>query len=381
MIIIAKSTLFPSLQNITFAEKDPDTITKELINYYEQSSGRTLARADPVRLFIDAIILAIVQQRSIIDHAAKQNLLAYAEGEYLDHLGALLGVSRLEAAHSACTIRFTLGHYYSYDAVFPEGTRLSAGALTFATTSSLTIKAGTLTGTVEALCTTAGTSGNGLIPGQVRQFVDVPAFDVKAENITETNGGSDVESDEAFRERIQIAPESFSVAGPAKAYEYHARSANPDIIGVAVVGPPDTQPGNVNIYPLMTGGTLPSDEVLDEVLAACNAQDVRPDTDYVHVLKPEAVNYDLDVTFWVDEQDSSRAMLIRDSCVEAVDGWILWQRSALGRDINPSELTHRLVDAGAKRCEVRSPVFRVLKDWQVGMCVDKSVIYGGLERA
>ena len=137
----------------------------------------------------------------------------------------------------------------------------------------------------------------------------------------------------------------------------------------------------MNIYPLMTGGTLPSDEVLDEVLAACSAQDVRPDTDYVHVLRPEAVSYDLDVTFWVDEQDSSRAMLIRDSCVEAVDGWILWQRSALGRDINPSELTHRLVDAGAKRCEVRSPVFRVLKDWQVGMCGNKSVIYGGLERA
>ena len=375
-----KSSLFPLLNDITFAEKDPDTLTKEIISLYEQSAGRTLARADPVRLFIDAIILAVVQQRNIIDYAAKMNLLTYAEGEYLDHLGALLGVSRLQAAHSITTIRFTLGHAYTYDVVIPEGTKLAAGTLTFATTESLTIPAGSLTGEVEAQCSTAGTIGNGLVAGQITKFVSVLNFDVKAENISTTNSGSDIESDEAFRERIQIAPESFSVAGPVKAYEYHARSANPDIIGVAVVGPPDTQPGNVNIYPLMTGGTLPSDEVLGQVLEACNAENVRPDTDYVHVLRPSVVNYILDVKFWIDEANSSAAMLIRNNCVDAVNEWVTWQRSALGRDINPSELVKRVMNAGAKRCEVSRPTFTVLKDWEVAICSSESINYGGLER-
>ncbi|MBQ2616631.1 MAG: baseplate J/gp47 family protein [Synergistaceae bacterium] len=376
-----KSDLFPSLSDIVFAEKDPDTITKEIISLYEASSGRTIARADPVRLFIDAIILAIVQQRNIIDHSAKMNLLAYAEGEYLDHLGALLGVVRLEASHAVTTIRFTLKHTYSYNVVIPEGLRLSAGSLVFATTSALTIKAGTLTGDVEAQCTTAGVIGNGLVAGQIVKFVDVPNVDVKAENITTTNGGSDTESDEAFRERIQIAPESFSVAGPVKAYEYHARSANPDIIGVAVAGPPDTQPGHVNIYPLMTGGTLPGDEVLGQVLNACSASDVRPDTDYVHVLKPVQVSYALDVKFWIDAEKSSAAGIIRVNCVDAINDWITWQRSSLGRDINPSELIHRVVAAGAKRCEVYSPAFTVLKGWEVGVCTSQSVNYAGLEDA
>ena len=381
MIIIAISPLFPSLSDITFAEKDPDTLTQEIIALYESASGRSLARADPVRLFLDAIILAIVQQRTIIDHAAKMNLLTYAEGQYLDHIGALLGVYRLDAAHAVCTVRFTLGHYYSYNVVIPEGTRLAVSNLTFATTSQLVIPAGTLYGDCEAQCTTAGTIGNGFVAGQVNKLVDVLAFDIKAANLTETNGGTDIESDEAFRERIQIAPESFSVAGPKKAYEYFARSANPDIIGVAVAGPPDTQPGHVNIYPLMTGGALPSDEVLSEVLEACNAQDIRPDTDYVHVLKPVQVNYDLDVTFWVDESQSSGAGLIRDNCIAAIDGWVTWQRSALGRDVNPSELVHRVVAAGAKRCEVSSPSFTVLKDWEVAVCGNKQVVYGGLEQA
>ena len=80
---------------------------------------------------------------------------------------------------------------------------------------------------------------------------------------------------------MQIAPESFSVAGPRGAYEYYARSAHQDIIDVAVVGPPELAPGYVKIYPLMKGGELPSSEVLASVLEICNADDVRPLTDCV----------------------------------------------------------------------------------------------------
>ena len=286
MIIIAKSDLFPSLSELLFAQKDPRTVTDEILSLYEQTSGRTLGRADPVRLFIDAVILAVVQQRNIIDYAAKMNLLAYASGSYLDHIGALLGVTRL----------------------------------------------------------------------------------------------SD-EDDEAFRERIKLAPESFSSAGPKNAYAYFAKSADPAIIDVAVVGPPDTSPGYVDVYPLMTGGTFPSSEVIARVYKACNADDIRPDTDFLTVKSPVAVNYTLDVTFWIDEADSATANLIEAACRKACTEWVLWQRLKLGRDINPSELTHRLVDAGAKRAEIRLPSFTVLKDWQVAVCTGMNIVYGGLERA
>ena len=380
MFIIAKSDLFPSLSDITFADKDPDTITREIISLYEQSAGRTLARADPVRLFIDAIILAVIQQHNIIDHSAKMNLLAYASGSYLDHLGALLGVFRLQAAAARCTLRFTLTEPRSYNSVIPKGTRAGAGVITFATDSEAVIKAGSLYADTAASCTAGGSAGNDFLPGQVNKLVDVLPFPVGVGNITASGGGNDTETDEAFRERIHLAPESFSVAGPVKAYEFFAKSANSGISSVAVAGPPDTQPGHVHIYPLMYGGELPGPEVLAQVYAACNADDVRPDTDYLSVLSPERVSYALDVSFWINEGDSSGAGLIREECVKACDAWVKWQDEHLGRDINPSELVYRLVQAGAKRCVVRSPVFRELKAWEVGKCSGVNVVYEGLEK-
>ena len=388
VIIIAKSELFPNLIDISFAQKDPDTITAEILSLYESLTGRTLARADPVRLFLDTIILAVIQQRNLIDHAAKMNLLAYATGEHLDHIGALLGVERLEASPAVTTIRFTLNTPANYDIVIPAGIRVSAGdGITFRTQDETRIPAGTLIADTQAQCTTAGSSGNGYAHGQVNKLVEALPFAVSAENISVTSGGSEVETDEAFRERIRIAPESFSVAGPVEAYRYFARSANSDIIDVAVVGPynlddPESpRAGEVRIYPLMTGGTLPSDEVLAEVLKVCSAEDVRPDTDYVSVNTPVPVYYSVNVKYWIDIKDAGYSTLIMSAVQGAVSDWELWQRQKLGRDINPSELIRRVINAGAKRCEVSSPEFCVLKDWEVGMCTSQSVNYGGLEKA
>ncbi len=377
---MAKSELFPALDDISFADKNPDNITREILERYNNLTGRSLKPADPVRLFFDAVILAIIQQRNIIDIAAKSNLLAYASGSYLDHLGALLGVTRLEASHATCSVKFTLSAVKNYPVMIPAGTRISAGDnIYFAVNETHTINAGQKSITVSASCTTAGEAGNGYIAGQVNKLVDVFPYEMSVENLNETNGGSDIESDDAFRERIQIAPESFSSAGPTKAYEYFARSAHQDIISVSVVGPPDTEPGHVEIYPLMTGGELPSDEVIEAVEKICAADDVRPDTDYVHVKKPEQVPYDIILTYWIDAEKSVNAWNIQSYVYDAVQDWVKWQKSELGRDINPSELNRRVLDAGAKRCEITEPGFEALKKSQVAECISMSVLFGGLE--
>ena len=379
---MAKSELFPALDDISFADKNPDNITREILERYTALTGRSLSPADPVRLFLDAIILAIIQQRNIIDIAAKSNLLAYASGSYLDHIGAWLGVTRLEASHSSCTVKFTLSAVKDYPVLIPAGTRISPGNnIYFAVSETHTIAAGQKSITVSASCTTAGEAGNGYIAGQINKLVDVFPYEMSVENLNETSGGSDIESDEAFRDRIQIAPESFSTAGPVKAYEYFARSAHQDIIAVSVVGPPETQPGHVEIYPLMTGGELPSDEVIEAVEAICSADDIRPDTDYVHVLKPQKVAYNVDVTYWIDSAKSVNAWNIQSYVYDAVQDWVKWQKSDLGRDINPSELNRRVLDAGAKRCVITSPSFRALKKSQVASCGDIDLTFGGLEEA
>ena len=376
-----KSELFANLEEIFFAQKDANEIQSEIINLYESMSERTLARGDPVRLFLECIVLIIVQQRSLIDHAAKQNLLAYAEGAFLDHIGALLQVTRLEASHALTTLKFTLSEAQPSAVIIPVNTRASpgGGVILFATTESVEIPAGETQIEVTAQCTLTGTQGNGFVAGQIRKLVDPFPFEMSVVNITESYGGSDVESDENFRERIQIAPESFSVAGPRGAYEFYARSAHQDIIDVAVVGPPVTSPGHVNIYPLMTGGDLPTQEILDAVHEVCNAEDVRPDTDLLRVLSPEPVEYELNVTYWIDRKRATQAAFIQKAVENAVNNWVTWQRVKLGRDINPSELNHRMIAAGAKRTEIISPEFRVLTASQVAIMSGITLTLGGLE--
>ena len=378
---MAKSDLFPGLEDIIFAEKSADETEQEIITFYENLSGRSLAKGDPIRLFLETLILIIIHQRSLIDYAAKQNLLAYAEGDYLDHLGALLEVSRLEASHAMTTLKFTLSEAQPSVVTIPEGIRVSPGGgnILFETLSAVEVPIGESEATVTAQCTVAGTAGNGFVAGQIRRLVDPFPLELSVTNITESYGGTDKENDENYRERIHIAPESFSVAGPKGAYDFYARSAHNDIIDVAVVGPPETEPGYVKIYPLMTGGELPSSEILSAVLEKCNADDIRPLTDYVSAHAPENVSYSLNVKYYIDRSKATQSTELQSAIESSALDWVTWQRSKLGRDINPSELNHRMIAAGAKRTEVIAPSFRVLKAWEVAVPVTTTITFGGLE--
>ena len=51
----------------------------------------------------------------------------------------------------------------------------------------------------------------------------------------------------------------------------------------------------------------------------------------------------------------------------------------MGRDINPSQLTSFLVAAGAKRIEIRSPVFTAVSETSVAQVQNITVLSGGIE--
>lgn len=376
-----KSELFPGLADIAFAERDPAAIEAAIITAYEDRSGRTLAKGDPVRLLLESVALYIIQQRHLIDFTGKQNTLAYAEGDFLEHLGALLAVSRLAPASAVTTLKFTLSDAMPQAVVIPAGTRVTpgGGGVLFATVEDVTVPAGATEALAAAQCTEPGAAGNGFLPGQLRKIVDPFPWEMSVANVTQTSGGSDEENDENLRERIQLAPESFSVAGPRGAYEYWARSAHQDIIDVAVIGPPDLEPGYVEIYPLMKGGELPEPDIVQAVLDVCNADDIRPLTDCVSAHAPKAVSYALDVTYWIDRARATQVSELQAAVEAAASGWIAWQRGKLGRDLNPSELAHRMVAAGAKRVDIASPAFTVLRASEVAIPSSAAVTFGGLE--
>ena len=63
----------------------------------------------------------------------------------------------------------------------------------------------------------------------------------------------------------------------------------------------------------------------------------------------------------------------------AVQDFITWQTTEIGRDLNPSELIRRVREAGAKRVELEAPEFARITETQVAQLGTKAVTYGGLE--
>ena len=354
------------LQEVSFIETDPEAVRSEIITGFETASGRTLAAGDPVRLFLLSIADVIIQQRTAIQIASQQNLLAYAQGEYLDALGQLLAVTRLEESRAVTTIRFTLSQALGSVYTIPAGTEVTNGLVTFATDEELLIPIGETTGDVTASCTTSGPEGNDYLAGQINTLVKPMTFVRSAENITITTGGADAESDADFADRIRLAPNSFSVAGPEKAYIY-----------VSIDSP---TPGEVDVYPLLAGGTLPSEEIRRQILEHLSDETIRPLTDYVQVLSPTAVNYEIVIDYWINREDSSRAAQIQAAVTDAVEQYRLWQQSKIGRDIVPMKLLQLVSVAGASRVDastMKPAAFQSLEAKQVAQCKKVTVNYKG----
>lgn len=366
-----------NLPEITFAERSPTTIQSNIIALYESIAERTLAEADPIRLLLSALASIIVNQRAVIDAAAKENLLAYADGDFLDHLGVLVGVTRMSSTYARTTLEYTLAASRSVSTTIPKGNRVTADSQTFfATDDDLVIPAGSITGRVGATCTVSGAKGNGFAIGELASIVDPIAFVQSVTNVTASEGGGDAEKDDSLRTRIQEAPETFSTAGPEGAYKAKALGASTLIEDVSVDSP---NPGEVVVYPILTGGEIPGEEMLNIVAETLNARDVRPLTDKLTVQAPEAVPYDVTLTYYIDREDATSATAIQEAVGTAIAAYIEWQGTKLGRDINPTELGYRIRAAGAKRVELTAPMFQTLAKNQIAKLGTKSVSFGGLE--
>ncbi|BFH12340.1 baseplate J/gp47 family protein [Paenibacillus melissococcoides] len=365
------------LPDIQFVDIDVNKTVQNMITSYEALSGRKLYPADPVRLFLLSIAQLIVQQRVVINHTAKQNLLRYATGDYLDHLGAMVETERLQAEPAKTTVRFHLSAPRPEAVLIPAGIRVSPGGeLFFATVTVGEVKPGALHVDVPCECLAPGLTGNGFIPGQINTLVDPLPWVDRVENLTESSGGTDREDDDRYRERIYTSPERFSVAGPTGAYEYWARSAHKDIMDVLVWSP---APVEVEIRVLMQGGELPTQDVLNAVHATCNSDRIRPLTDKVTVIAPDAVSYDIDFTYWIDSRNATDAANIQARVHQAVESYIRWQKGRIGRDINPSEMIRLVMNAGARRVAVKEPAHTIIDKTQVAIAGVPKVTYGGLE--
>ena len=373
------------LPDIDFVDTNAEATLDRIVQGYEAAAGRKLGEADPIMLFLKTIAYENVLLRNAIDFTGKQNLLFYAEGDYLDHLGFLLDIERNEAKNSLTTLRFTLASIKPSNIIIPLNTKVSDGNYTFQTTEVTQIVAGQLTVDVGAESVISGDETNNISIGRINQFIDVIPYVEKVSNLTDTSGGANTESDDSYKKRIALAPSSFSVAGPYESYKFWALTANQNIIDVAVVNKEErTQDiqyaGVVEVYPLIKSGQPATIEILGQVLEILSNKKVRPLTDKVETLAPIQVDYTIDLKYYIHTDDGANANIIQSKVSNAVQDFIKWQYEKLGRDINPSELTRLIVNAGAKRVDIISPIFTALDEFEIGNNISVNIVFDGFEQ-
>lgn len=373
-----------NLPDINFIENlTVEDLRSSLISDYEQRLSELkgketkLAQASEQRLVLYGVAALLYQMYQYINRGGRVNLLKYAYGDYLDNIAALKGITRNGAKAASVIVRFMMTEPRSAAVGIPAGTRVSPnGDVFFEVPEYSEIPEGEYYIDIECVCTDAGALGNGYVVGEIETLVDPVNYIAVVTNVTVSEGGSDIEDDDSFKDRILLGPAAYSVAGPAAAYIYWAKTYSPAISDVNVT----TEEGSavVQIRFLMNGA-IPSEPMvqnLDEYLADEN---IRPLTDQVVVSAPAVSPFNINCSYCINKSDRNRAATIQAAVSEAVSAYTKWQTEKIGRDINPSKLTELMMAAGAKRVVVISPVYTVIDDEHVAAIGTTNTAYNGLE--
>jgi phage-related baseplate assembly protein len=384
---------FANLPPISFVNTDVQALVTSVVTAFQQiwfaDTGETLVltQADRRYNFLQSLCAYLVNERELIDQSAKQNLLPFAQGGFLDNLCSLFGprALRLEASAATTTMQFNLAVPISVDAVISAGTQIGStdsNNLVFTTDEDLTIPVGQVVGYISATCTTVGPIGNGLLPNTITTLIDWTApYTVSATNTEATAGGADTESDYAYSRRIYLATQSYSNAGSYGAYEFFSLSASPAIAQVTVSGPEDgIAPGNVLITVLLQGGEFPNQAMLDLVYDAVNPDTIRDLCAYVTVQAPQPVAYSVWVNYYIDSSLANQISQVQSNVNLAVQNWVNANMLNLKGSINPTPLINAMYNAGASYVIVSEPAHQILTKQQVPSLVnDPTVIYLGTE--
>ena len=222
------------------------------------------------------------------------------------------------------------------------------------------------------------------------------------------NGPAVMESDDAFRRRIQLAPHAFSVAGPEQAYRFHALSAHGDVADATAVSPePDDikalvlqvladnaadpalvaamtdaldqadWPGDVAVTVLAASGDgTPSADVMAAVDAVLQGS-VRPLTDHVTVRPVETVDFEVEAKLYVFAGPDQT--LILQTAQEQLSKHLSNLRK-IGRDVSRSGLIAALHVGNVQRVDLIKPsVDCPISTGQVGNPTSISVTIAGTE--
>lgn len=358
-----------------------EEMVEDYENEYEFRTGRqkTLYAGDRDRILITVMAGQLYQAQERTAYLFKRNFLKWMEDRDLENWGANFGYKIPDAQLAVVDLEFRVTDPLEFDADIPAGTRATAGDnVFFATSSKATVKAGSSSVTVSAICSDAGSVGNGYVPGQISIIADPVPYISGVANISTSSGGADrVSGDDLLQDILQWMS-TYSTAGPSGAYEYWIMAYSDDIIDVSAVSQGDDS-ATEDIYILLNGGKLPNATFLTQVKQYLDNLGNFPDTDKVNFYAPDTLEYDLEVTYYIAKSRRDNEAELCAMIEDAIESYVSYQSSKIGRAIDTAALIEYIRAAGAARAEIVSPTYQKVTESQVAACRSKKVIYGGLE--
>jgi len=157
-----------------------------------------------------------------------------------------------------------------------------------------------------------------------------------------------LEDDDSFRERIQLAYEGLTTAGPRNSYILHARNASGFVRDATAESP---SPARVTVTVLSTEGDGTSaPDLLATVAKALNDEDVRPLGDRVTVQGAEILNYRVDAILHMNSAGPEGDAALAEA-KSRLAKWIN-PRKRLGVEVARSAVDAQLHVAGVSRVEL-----------------------------
>jgi len=203
---------------------------------------------------------------------------------------------------------------------------------------------------------------------------NLPRLVVQAEDLLAVPPVAKVmEQDDPYRERIQLAFEGLTTAGPRNSYILHARSASGLVADASAESP---SPACVTVTVLSSEGEgVAGPELLATVAAGLNDEDVRPLGDRVTAQSAEIIRYQIN------------AILHMKSAGPEADAGLAEARTRLGKWVNPRkrlgvEVARSAIDAqvhvaGVSRVELSGWVDLAPSKAQAAYCTELNVVLAG----
>lgn len=181
-----------------------------------------------------------------------------------------------------------------------------------------------------------------------------------------------LESDDALRERAQMAYEGLSTAGPRNAYIFHARAADGRVAD-ATAQSPSPAVALVTIQAAQGDGTA-DQTLIDVVYAYLNDEDRRPVADRLIVQGAVVLPYQVNATLYLKTL-GPEAEPVLEAATQKLQAFAQ-QRRRLGMQISESAIHAALHVEGVRKVELSNWIDIEATDSQAPYCTGINLVQG-----